>query len=442
MDEFEKNLLKTCIICNAKTSKANPVIKKPPDEEKAKDLLDRCKLLKQNGDNSVTNVLQRILGAKQAGLFGSVVYHSECRKPLMHEKRKLSFGEPCSSATPLKKVGRPGKTAPEERPKRIPTAPKEKKCMFSSCDFCPPASNEGIHKIETDNVGAQLLYVKNNTKVDAVRVCVADLVDPGDASSIERHYHRPCLEYAKRSCNSKDNGDAKTITRSICDELLVLSVKSSLFDEDTVLSMKDINDEYISILKDYGLRGEYSNDQRKHIKEVLTRDIPGVSFVKSLRRNESETVSLDRHVSEAMEFALSHSTSIETMSTVAKVLREEALEFRDWKFETDLNDFQCPPKLLFFLNQLLFGRFSKGVTGKRDLQLQNTEQVVSQFILQNVRTDRQVKHKSTRDEGFMSTVETPLSVGVPLAIPAKSRDKFFIIPRKLYLNLYAVRTLT
>ena len=130
------------------------------------------------------------------------------------------------------------------------------------------------------------------------------------------------------------------MTRSICDELLVLSVKSSLFEENTILSMKDINDEYNSILKDYGLRGVYSNDQRKHIKEVLTRDIPGVSFTKSLRRNESETVSLDRHLSEAMEFALSHSTSIETISTIAKVLREEALEYRDWKFETDLNDFQ------------------------------------------------------------------------------------------------------
>ena len=170
---------------------------------------------------SVTNVLQRILGAKEAGLFGSVVYHSECRKPLMHEKRKLSFGEPCSSTMPLKKVGRPGKTTPEERPKRISTVPKGKKCMFSSCDFCPPASDDGIDQIETDTVGIQLLYVKNNTKVDAVRVCVADLVDPGDASSLEprRHYHKTCLVHAKRSCHSKDAGEGK-MTRSICDNCL------------------------------------------------------------------------------------------------------------------------------------------------------------------------------------------------------------------------------
>ena len=232
------------------------------------------------------------------------------------------------------------------------------------------------------------------------------------------------MRNAQRSCKTEPVDDK--LTRSICDELLVLSVKSFLFDEGTVLSMKDINAEYVSILDDYGIRSEYSGDQRKHIKEVLTKNVPGVSFVKSLRRNESETVSLDRHVSEAMEFALSHSTSIETMSTVAKVLREEALEYRNWKFESDLNDFQCPPKLMFFINQLLFGRFSKGVIGKRDVQLQKTQQVVSQFILQNVRTDRQVKHKSKTDEGFRSTVETPLSIGVPLAVHAKSRDKGLI----------------
>ena len=401
MDDFEKNLLNTCIICNEKNSKANPVIKKKPTDDKAKDLLERCKLLKQNGDNSVTNVLQRILGAKEAGLFGSVVYHSECRKPLMHEKRKSSSS---SLTTPLKKVGRPGKATSEERPKRTTSVPKEKKCMFSNCSFCPPACDTELHQVYTDSVGNVLLFVKENTTVDAVRVSVADLTEPGHASSFERHYHRQCLRNAQRSCKTEHVDDK--LTRSICDELLVLSVKSSLFDEGTVLSMKDINAEYVPILDDYGIRSEYSGDQRKHIKEVLMKNVPGVSFVKSLRRNESETVSLDRHVSEAMEFALSHSTLIKTMSTVAKVLREEALEYRDWKFESDLNDFQCPPKLMFFISQLLFGRFSKGVTGKRDVQLQKTQQVVSQFILQNVRTDRQVKHKSKTDEGFRSTVET------------------------------------
>ena len=55
-------------------------------------------------------------------------------------------------------------------------------------------------------------------------------------------------------------------------------------------------------------------------------------------------------------------------------------------------------------NQLLNSVLNT-VIRKGELQLQNTEQVVSQFILQNVQTDWQVNHESIRDEGFKSAVE-------------------------------------
>jgi hypothetical protein len=75
-------------------------------------------------------------------------------------------------------------------------------------------------------------------------------------------------------------------------------------------------------------------------------------------KNESQTVSLASHVSEAMEFALSFSNPLESMVTLASMMREEALQYRNWKFEKDLNDFEYTPMLQFFLNQFLFGRFS------------------------------------------------------------------------------------
>ena len=189
------------------------------------------------------------------------------------------------------------------------------------------------------------------------------------------------------------------------------------------LKMNDINDEYTSILKDYGLSDSYANDHRKHLKNLLQNSIPGLSILPSVRRNESATVSLDMQVSQAMDFAESHSNTIETLSTVAKDLREEALGYRDWKFETSLDGSKCPPKLMFLLNQIRFGRFGKKCTGKRDLQLQKTMEVACQFILQNIRTDRQVKHEAKKDEGFQDNVETPMNIGLPLAIHNKSRDK-------------------
>ena len=326
----------------------------------------------------------------------------------------------------MRRLGRPEKITAESRPKRSQFIPKEIKCMFSACDFYPHPSNAELHRVYTDPMGETLIRIKMATLIDSVRVCVSDLEKKGDAAALEKYYHRQCLRNAQRSCEAKDEAESDKLTRSICDELLVLSVNSSLFVEDTVLSMRNINDEYLSILEDYGMNNMYSVDHKKHLKDLLKNRIPAIQFVKSLRKNESETVSLEFHVIQAMDFASSHTTSVETMANLAKILREEALNYRHWELETDFNNFKCPPMLQFFLNQLLFGRFCKSVTGKRDFQLQKTLEISCQFILQNLRTDRQVKHTPKKDEGFRCNVDTPLSVGLPLAIHGKSRDKAYI----------------
>ena len=422
MAELQDELLKKCIVCGGENSRKNPCTKKPKIED-VSDTLDRCQLLKNSGDHEVTPLLQRLLRAQGENLLGSVRYHSECRKPIMHEKRKRSYSESAISKTPAK-PGRPAVLSPEARPKRSASAmpPKEARCMFSSCTFCTTDPYTDVHKVLTDAMGEKLIYIKNNTKVDSVRVCVSDLEGIGKASSLEKHYHVACLRNAQRSCDDKVEGSRENLSTNICDELLVLSVKSSLCFENEILNMKDINEEYSHLLKSYGVK-HLSFDQKKYLKDLLKSRIPGIQFLDSKRKNESQTVSLTSHVSEAMDFALSYSTPVESMITLANMMREEALQYRDWKFEKDLNDFECPPMLQFFLNQFLFGRFSKKVTGKRDLELQSTLEVSCQFLLQNLKTDRQVKHTSRRDEGFRSNIETPLSVGLPLAIHTNARDK-------------------
>ena len=47
--------------------------------------------------------------------------------------------------------------------------------------------------------------------------------------------------------------------------MLILSVKSSLLIDAALLSMSDINDEYISILKEYGINGMYSSNHKKYL---------------------------------------------------------------------------------------------------------------------------------------------------------------------------------
>ena len=80
--------------------------------------------------------------------------------------------------------------------------------------------------------------------------------------------------------------------------------------------------------------------------------------------------------------------------------------------------------LQFFLNQLLFGPHVRRVTGKRDAEVQKTVDVACQFLIQNTRSDRQVRHNPKNDGGFKHDgVETPLSIGLPLSVHSRVRDK-------------------
>ena len=53
------------------------------------------------------------------------------------------------------------------------------------------------------------------------------------------------------------------------------------------------------------------------------------------------------------------------------------------------------------------------------LEMRNDEMdivvdISCQFLIQNSRTDRQVKHRPKKDDVFLQTLQTPLSAGLPL----------------------------
>ena len=111
------------------------------------------------------------------------------------------------------------------------------------------------------------------TLVDNVTVCVSDF-ENGDAASLEK-YHMQCLRNTQRSFEATDEVESSKLTRIIYDELLVFSVKSLLFFEDSVLSMEDINNEYLSILEYHVMNNAYSIDHKRHLKDLKNR-IPAI----------------------------------------------------------------------------------------------------------------------------------------------------------------------
>ena len=273
-------------------------------------------------------------------------------------------------------------------------------------------------------MGVTLLDIKLKTQNDYIRTCVADLESVGDASALEKRYHRKCLRYAERICYPVDLNNT-TLFDSMCDEQLVSSLKNTLT-EDVTLNMAQVNDEYLSILKRYQVEINETANYRKHLKKLIIEQIPNVQFIKSLCKNKPENLVLPTVVSKAMDLRsllLENEDTIGMLKNVANILRGEIMQHRNWSFNGTFEDFQNPPLLQFFLTHLLFGHQVLKVSGIRNEEVDKTVDIACQFLVQNTRSDRQVKHQSKKNCGFQQTVQTPLSIGLPLAIHSRVRDK-------------------
>ena len=113
-------------------------------------------------------------------------------------KSKTSRSDSPDANSFLRKSGRPSTSGDTPRPKRTKTVPKAQNCMFSSCSFCPTHKNESLHRVESDSMGKTLIGIKQNTVNNQVRTCLSELLDAGDASALEKWYHRTCLRSAHR----------------------------------------------------------------------------------------------------------------------------------------------------------------------------------------------------------------------------------------------------
>ena len=116
-----------------------------------------------------------------------------------------------------------------------------------------------------------------------------------------------------------------------------------------------------------------------------------------------------------------------SLKKVAYLLRGEIMQLRDWSFTGTFDNFNNPPLLKFFLSNLLFDRHGSKIAGKQDEEVDKIVEVACQFLIQNTRNDRQVKGQAKQtDNSLYQTVQTPLSIGLPLAIHTRVCDRGLI----------------
>ena len=209
----------------------------------------------------------------------------------------------------------------------------------------------------------------------------------------------------------------------MCDIEIVNAVKCSL-SCGAVLSMNDINDEYLSTLNEPGVSVD-SSDFKRHLKSLITKNISTAEFVRPHRRNESDHIISSKTLSVVVDKVVPQDSG-ETLSDivrVAKLLRDELLNCKDKWHLTGNMLFDNPPMVSFVLKQLLFGTNAHSVSGKWNGAIENTVSIVTQVLVQNVKIAKQVRHKPKSDVGFVSHTETPLNICLALSVHNKVRSK-------------------
>jgi len=242
---------------------------------------------------------------------------------------------------------------------------------------------------------------------------LSNLHEPGNAFALEIWHHSSCLKEATRTLRDNHSKHYDVNVRQRIEDMQLIMYVESCLSEDEAISINDINDTYITILREN--RIEKAENQRKYLKTLIKKHLPHIKFVQPPRRNESENVVLYPLVGEAVDSVIKQDADslIDGIMKLSRTMRNELMEYKDkWQFKAGLADFENPPLLHFLLEQILFGAHSKHVTGRRMDDCYKTVDVLSQVILQPM-----------TDTGFQQRAETPVSISLPLSLHSRVRDK-------------------
>ena len=237
-----------CVICleGASSSKKHVGLS---NYDMILELIRSCHERVSLGQNDIQQLKDRLDGMNESER-QSAQYHSDWRKPsvnkTMIDRLKRKADDVDSHASNRHPPGRLSQTT--TRTKRIKTEAREKVCIFSS--FCHEDNFEPLHLVMSDDMGKTLIQIKQKTLDDEVRICVSDLHDEGGARALEKYQHRRCLRSAQRSLDTAVF-TSTSLVRSLCDEELLISVENSLADKNGQLSIADVIDAYLSIMRRY-----------------------------------------------------------------------------------------------------------------------------------------------------------------------------------------------
>ena len=249
-----------------------------------------------------------------------------------------------------RKVGRPSfkqgiQLEYEEQPmlKRSQSEPYNKKLSI----ICQIENKNILHCVQTLQMGDKMLSLAQKLSNNGFYRRFNTISAANDAPGNDVMYHNTCQVNAKREADKTyETFFDKDYINVLSDVEIVHFVEKEMADPSgKVLDMNIINEIYRRILPSNGKNEASTNrNYKKHLKELISKNVCGISFVKSKNPSKPDQLISDSTTSETLDTSIKKCTAdnIDQIWKVAKIIRSELLQREKWRFTGSFDDFTLP----------------------------------------------------------------------------------------------------
>ena len=196
-------------------------------------------------------------------LKNGVSYHRQCYQDLTHkqtvERAKNRFEKGTTTGyvegIRQKKRGCPSSHDATKSTSTPPRNTREKYLKKHMCVICQADKKDKLHNVSTENMGAQLIIIGQETRSESLKVRLSNLVsssDPLTAVAEDMKYHLQCLVAVKRDIEkSKQPQKPQVKFGQLLADLEILEIVDTELNDptiDCVLNMNDIQQTYVNLL--------------------------------------------------------------------------------------------------------------------------------------------------------------------------------------------------
>ena len=224
-----------------------------------------------------------------------------------------------------------------------------------------------------------------------------------DAVANDVQYHLKCSILAERSIQvNRDEVQIFYDTERVVADINIIEIVWTNCNESKIMNMNNLNKAYNNLLENCDAE---EVNYKRYLKALLEDNIPRITFsIPPNRRQSAQFCSTNLQAKAVDEATSNRSDNFSSIYQAAKVIRNELLKHRNWKFDGDFSDFEIPNSLKVMLKWVIIGPQTGIDSNLRKKNLDTRIGTIAQIVMKGTKSKPQVNYKSSTGTDFREVV--------------------------------------